>query len=150
MPHHPPTEDRDIVILKLKTVEPLIQFLEEQLSRVELDGLKATALHPFDPAAQAHFLSHAEIRPGEFVPSHSLIDADVGRAARSLGGEFFEKKEQASEKFWNLHLAVVVLNRQGAEPETSGAFVIEFLRATAALIRIGLKPALHLRALAAR
>jgi hypothetical protein len=146
MSPHPPGEDREILLLKLKTVEPLIQFLEELLSWLELDVLKAAALHPFDPAAQALFLSRAEIRPGEFTPSHSLIDDDLERAARSLGSEFSVKKRRASEEFWDLHLAVVVLNRPGYDAETRGAFVIEFLRAAAAVIRVGLQPVLHLRA----
>lgn len=145
MPHQPRDEDRDIAILKLKAVESLIQCLEAMRSQLELDVLKAGALHPFDPSAQALFLSRAEIRPGEFVPSHSLIDADLELAARSLGDGFFEKKKRADEEFRDLSLAVGVLARQGAGPEASGPFVVEFLRAAAALIRIGLQPALHLR-----
>lgn len=140
-----PGEHHDILLLKLKTVEPLIKCREEKISQIELDLLKATALHPFDPAEQALFLSRAEIRPGEFTPSHSLIVADLEQAARCLGDEYAEEKKRASEEFWGRHLAVVALNRQGAGPEALGPFVVEFLRASAALIRVGLQPALHLR-----
>ncbi len=140
-----PGEHHDLLLLKLKTVEPLIKCQEEKLSQLELDVMKAMALHPFDPAEQALFLSRAEIRPGEFTPSHSLIVADLEQAARCLGDEYAEEKKRASEVFWGRHLAVAVLIRQEAGPEVSGAFMVEFLRASAALIRVGLQPALHLR-----
>lgn len=142
---HPPGEDREILLLKLKTVEPFIKHLEEKLSRIEWDLEKATALHPFDPAEQVLFLSRAEIEPGEFTPSHSLIVTDLEEAARCLGGEFAEKKKQADKLFRDRQLAVRVLNRQGAGPEAVGPFAVEFFRAAASLIRVGLQPALHLR-----
>jgi hypothetical protein len=105
----------------------------------------AAALHPFDPAEQVRFLSRAESRPGESTPSHSLIAADLEEAARGLGDEFAQRKERALKEFCERHLAVAALNRQGAGPEAMGPFVVEFLRAAASLIRIGLRPALHLR-----
>lgn len=145
MSPHPPGEDREILLLKLKTVEPLIKSLEEWLSQMELDLSKATALHPFDPAEQVLFLSRAEIRPGEFTPSHSLIVADLERAARSLGVEFSERWGRATNEFWGHLDRDKVRIYLSAGPEKVGPLFIEFLRTVAALIRIRLKPALLLR-----
>lgn len=142
---HPWSGERDVLLLKLKTLEPFVQCLEAKLNALEMDLLKARALHPDDPMAQTLFLSRREIRPGEGVPSHSLIDDDLERAAQSLGNDFVEKKKQVNDDFRGLALVCMELNREGADLERLGPLVIQFCQAAATLIRIELQPALHLR-----
>jgi hypothetical protein len=139
-------EDRDVLLLKLKAVEPLIQCIEGELTELRRRLLVVEVLHPGDPGAQAQYLSQLPLRPVASAPAHSLIRDDLDAAARDLGEEFLRARDRATDEVMRLLDAQRSVPAGGASADLLGPTVMVSLRATVRLMGIGLRPALHLRA----
>jgi hypothetical protein len=139
------SQDREVIILKLKTLEPLIQRVESKIAELRINLAKVYVLHPEDPVAQSRFISQQSADVYEQATGHSLIDEDLDRVESGLGEDFKNAKKQALDwvTCWHV-MAILSMIRPEDEQELAKAH-LGFLHGTISFMRIGIHPHLRLR-----